>query len=324
MSGEADAPTRAPVPADRDRLAELGQLAGGLVHELKNPIGVVLLNAELLLGQLPAGLDPAAQERLEKRLHRIQDSARSLQSIVSSFLSFARPGRPDPDAVDVNRLLGALLDEQSDMLEMAGIAVSFHPDESLALLPADLHHLRSIFLNVITNAREALLARTGERRLLVITRSASGLVRVVIANNGPPLAERVAAHLFEPFTSDKEDGTGLGLAIVRRLVELHHGTVTASSDPDQGVSFSFEFPTPLGPAQARTELPMPAVEAEVREETWAVPSEGAEFGAPRPAVDSHAPRDDAETSPSTPAPKKPRRAKSTTAPNAERRTPNPD
>jgi signal transduction histidine kinase len=269
MTGEADAPTRAPVPADRDRLAELGQLASGLVHELKNPIGVVLLNAELLLGQLPAGLDPAAQERLEKRLHRIQDSARSLQSIVSSFLSFARPGRPDPDAVDVNRLLGALLDEQSDLLELAGITVNFHADEALALLPADLHHLRSIFLNVITNAREALLARTGERRLLVITRSASGLVRVVIANNGPPLAERVAAHLFEPFTSDKEDGTGLGLAIVRRLVELHHGTVTASSDPDQGVSFSFEFPTPLGPAQARTELPMPAVEAQVRDETTA-------------------------------------------------------
>ena len=322
---EAEAPTRNPVPAERDRLAELGQLAGGLVHELKNPIGVVLLNAELLLGQLPAGIDAAGRERLEKRLHRIQDSARSLQSIVSSFLSFARPGRPDPDAVDVNRLLGALLDEQSDLLEKSGITVNFHPDEALALLPADLHHLRSIFLNVITNAREALLARAGERRLLVITRSASGLVRVVIANNGPPLAERVAAHLFEPFTSDKEDGTGLGLAIVRRLVELHHGTVTASSDPDQGVSFSFEFPTPLGPAQARTELPMPAVEAEVREETTAIHRRkaGAERGG-RSAEGASPPRPDAAPAAAGRTTAKARRSKSTGTPRSAPRTPHSD
>ncbi|HAT10063.1 MAG TPA: hypothetical protein DCS97_05595, partial [Planctomycetes bacterium] len=75
--------------------------------------------------------------------------------------------------------------------------------------------------------------------------------------------ERVAAHLFQPFTSDKEGGTGLGLAIVRQLVELHHGTVHVSSDKDAGVSFTIELPTPLGPARPRVELPMPVAEAVV-------------------------------------------------------------
>jgi two-component system, NtrC family, sensor kinase len=273
MTGAAIEPdggdsNRFALPADRDRLTEIGRLAGGLVHELKNPIGVVMLNAELLLNQaVPATADLAERERLEKRLRRILDSARSLQSIVQSFLSFARPSRPDPDAVDLNRLLEALLDEQSDLLEQAGITVTFHPDQGLAALPADIHHLRSMFLNVIINAREALLERPAERKLLVVTRGGHDSVRVVIANNGPPFDERVAAHLFEPFSSHKEDGTGLGLAIVRRLVELHHGTVTASSDPQQGVSFTFEFPTLLGPAKARTELPLPEAEAQVREET---------------------------------------------------------
>ncbi len=252
------------LPSDRDRLAELGQLAGGLVHELKNPVGVILLNAELLLTQLPHTLTPAEREKHQKRLTRIADSARSVQEIVQSFLSFARPGQPDPDAVDINGLLKGLLDEQSDALEKSQVAVSFHPDENLALLAADTHHLRSIFLNVIANAREALTDRADDRRLLVITRSAPQMVRVVIANNGPPITERVATHLFQPFASSKEGGTGLGLAIVRRLVELHHGTVTASSDPLQGVSFTFEFPTELGPAKAKAELPMPTVEAEVR------------------------------------------------------------
>jgi len=256
---------------DRDRLAELGQVAGDLVHELKNPIGVITLNAELLLGEPSPAMPAAEREKQAKRLKRILDSARSLQSIVQSFLSFARPARPDPDAVDLNALLAELLEEQADLLEQARIHVSFHRDEALSMLPADVHHLRSIFLNVISNAREALLERPlsdGEstRKLLVITRAGKGSARVVIANNGPPFDERVAAHLFEPFVSSKEDGTGLGLAIVRRLVELHQGTVTASSDPTQGVSFTLEFPTPLGPAKARTELPMPTVEARVRDD----------------------------------------------------------
>jgi two-component system, NtrC family, sensor kinase len=262
------------VPDDRDRLAELGRIAGSLVHELKNPVGVILLNAELMQKQISDALPPAEREREEKRLRRIIDAARSVQGIVQSFLAFARPGQPDPDAVDVNVLLEELLEEQKEALEAAHVHVSFHPDEHLALLAADRLHLRSIFLNILANAREALVTRAEDRRLLVVTRSAPQLVRVVIANNGPPFDERVAAHLFEPFMSSKEEGTGLGLAIVRRLVEMHHGTVTASSDKAQGVSFTLEFPTDLGPAKARTELPLPSVEAQVRDDA-ATPPHGA-------------------------------------------------
>jgi two-component system, NtrC family, sensor kinase len=251
------------VPTDRDRLADLGQIAGGLVHELKNPIGVILLNAELMLNQISPSLSASEREREEKRLNRIIDSARNVQSVVQSFLSFSRPGRLDPDAIDVNKLLQSLLDDQSELLEQASIQISFHPDDNLSFLAADRAHLRSIFLNVITNAREALLLRKDDRRLLVVTRSGKNTVRIVIANNGPPFDDRIAAHLFQPFSTNKDDGTGLGLAIVQRLVELHHGTVTASSDASRGVSFTFEFPTELGPAKPRTELPLPTVESEV-------------------------------------------------------------
>ncbi len=252
------------VPTDRDRLAELGQIAGGLVHELKNPIGIILLNAELMQKQMSPSLSNNEREKEEKRLQRIIDSARNVQNVVQSFLSFARPGHLDPDAVDVNKLMRTLLDEQTELFEQASITSSFHPDDNLQLLAADIGHLRSIFLNVITNAREALLLRKDDRRLLVVTRGGKNVVRIVVANNGPPFDERIEAHLFQPFLTSKDDGTGLGLAIVKRLVELHHGTVTASSDALRGVSFTFEFPTTLGPAKARKELPLPMVEAEIR------------------------------------------------------------
>jgi signal transduction histidine kinase len=167
--------------------------------------------------------------------------------------------------VDLNHLLESLIDEQTDLNAQAGVEVVYKPDSNLPQVPGDALHLRSVLLNILVNAREALTGQDGERRVLIVTRNLPGMARVVIANNGPPLPEKVAARLFEPFTTSKEGGTGLGLAIVRRLVELHHGTVTVSSDADQGVSFTFEFPTPLGPAKRRVELQLPDAEAHIHD-----------------------------------------------------------
>jgi len=253
-----------------DRLMELGRIAGGLAHEIKNPLGVVSLNADLLREQVVKTMSEGVErDKMLRRVSRISESTRSLLAIVQSFLQFARPGRPDPAAVDLNAIIHELIDEQSEANAAASVTIAFRPDDGLAAVPADPAQLAAVFRNILVNAREALQLREGERRILIATRGAHGSVRVVIANNGPAIPERVAAHLFQPFTSDKENGTGLGLAIVRQLVELHHGTVHVSSDKDAGVSFTIELPTPLGPAKPRVELPMPMVEAVVTSERTA-------------------------------------------------------
>ncbi|MFW5829091.1 MAG: histidine kinase dimerization/phospho-acceptor domain-containing protein, partial [Planctomycetota bacterium] len=93
----------------RDRLAEIGQLASGLVHELKNPLGAISLTVEMLLDQCARGsLD---ETRTRRRLERIADGTRELHNIVTSFLAFARPGRVDRDRVDVNQVLADLVEE---------------------------------------------------------------------------------------------------------------------------------------------------------------------------------------------------------------------
>ncbi len=242
------------LPDDQDRLADLGRIAGALIHELKNPLGTMLLNAELLSAQDVAELPEPARSRAAKRLARIHGAGAALQHTVTAFLAFARPGRLDTDAVDCNRLLAGLIEEGAEHDTQAQVEVAFHPDESLPMVPGDRHHLRSVFANIISNAREALAARAEDRRVLILTRAAPGSARIVIANNGPPLPERVATRLFEPFVTGREGGTGLGLAIVRRLVELHGGTVTVTSDKDQGVSFTIELPTSLPAARQRTAL----------------------------------------------------------------------
>lgn len=266
MSDQVDRKQAPPLPfalpqdeASRDRLAELGQLASGLVHELKNPLGAIVLNVQLLQDQCQrGGLDRA---KVAARLDRIAHGTHQLDVTIASFLAFARPGRPDRTRVDVNQLLEQILEEQAELLESAGIGVAFHSEEALHAVPADRSQLRSVFLNIILNASDALRLNPADRQrhLLVATRNRGKRISVVIANNGPPLSEKAAAHLFEPFFSEKEDGTGLGLAIVRRIVELHRGKVSASSDPTQGVSFTIELPTTLGPARGRKELPTPQI-----------------------------------------------------------------
>lgn len=248
------------LPKDPDqitRLAELGQLASGLSHEIRNPLGVVKLNVDMLIQQLA---DPGVaidREKTLRRLKRARSAASQLEDLVNSFLGYARPGRPDRDRSDCNKILDAILHEESEAFEQAQIQVNYAPAQDLFAMPGDSRMLTSIFRNIILNARDALLERPDNRRLVIATRNRHGAIRVVIANNGPPLAESIAAHLFQPFHSTKDQGTGLGLAIVGRLVELHGGKVTAMSDPQQGVSFTIEFPTSLGPAKALSELPLP-------------------------------------------------------------------
>jgi len=246
--------------ASRDRLAELGQLAGALVHEIKNPLGAIDLNAELASGQLAQ--EEIDRDKLARRLERIRLSSRHLQDIVESYLAYARPGRPDRDRIDLNAILAEIIEEHAEVFAAAATKVVFRPDDDLLAVPADPGHLRSAFLNILLNGVDALAQRTEDRSLIVATRNRTESVVVVIANNGPPLSSNAAAHLFDPFYSEKEEGTGLGLAIVRRLVELHNGRVAVHSDPQQGVSFTIELPTNLGPVKGRIPLPIAAKEVE--------------------------------------------------------------
>ncbi|MFW5830309.1 MAG: sensor histidine kinase [Planctomycetota bacterium] len=253
-------------PAHRDRLAELGQLASGLVHELKNPLSAISLTVEMLLQQCQQ--DQFDNERTRRRLERIADGTKQLHNIVTSFLAFARPQRASHDRIDVNGILEDLVTNMDEQLQAHRIRVDLRLHPALSAVAADSEHLISVFRNILLNAVEALEQRDQDRRILIVTRNGRNEIRVMIANNGPALSATQASHLFDPFFSNKEGGTGLGLAIVKRLVEMHHGSITVSSSIEQGVSFTIEFPTTLGPARPLEELPSPMTEAhaEIRDE----------------------------------------------------------
>jgi two-component system, NtrC family, sensor histidine kinase HydH len=247
---------------DRDRLAALGQMAAGLAHEIKNPLGAIK-GAAQLLGEDHAGskLDPSSLEFVGIILEEVE----RLDRVVGSVLDYARPSQGNPFVIDINaavrRMAQLLLSERKE-----GINIEVKLAEQLTPIRADPEQLRQVLINLVRNAIQAM---NGRGTVTITTwqrhgwrpgwsgRSAgSDWVEIAVRDEGPGIQPQVLENLFVPFFTTKTKGTGLGLAISQRLVESMGGRILVASQPGQGSTFSVVVPassdslTPLpgGPA----------------------------------------------------------------------------
>ncbi|MHB2017927.1 MAG: sensor histidine kinase [Candidatus Xenobia bacterium] len=205
-----------------------GHLAAGMAHELNNPLGTILLNAELLLEE---ALSDDAREAAE----RILQAARACKGTVEALLGYARARGPS----------------RVDLLQVAEDARRFNQVElSRAEVIARVHgpsvqvvahrgHLLGALTNLLLNARDALAARPGPRTVEMEV-GTDGTLR--IRDNGPGIPPEVLAHLFEPYATGKASGTGLGLYVSRELVRQSGGDIGCESTP-QGTTFTIRLRT---------------------------------------------------------------------------------
>lgn len=250
---------------ERDRLAALGQMAAGLAHEIRNPLGAIKGAAEFV-APLPGGKVP---DDAGDFLRIIVDETKRLNRVVSQFLDYARPFRGDMQLLDVNEvtrkievLLRPLLDEQVSARsgdQEPGASPELVPEVVLDLAPdlprlrGDAEQLRQVFLNLALNAVQAMLdaPQAGARGVLTI---ATGLrhggrlgapmqhVEIRFQDTGPGIAPSAMKNLFIPFFTTKEKGTGLGLPISQRIVENHGGFIEPRSRPGSGATFTVVLP----------------------------------------------------------------------------------
>jgi signal transduction histidine kinase len=222
------------------RLAGVGELAASIAHELNNPLGTVSLRVEGLLAKTPPD-DPR-----RKPLEVIDQEVARMARLVGNLLQFSRAGRDQVSTVDVCEELTKTIELTDHHLRKRQIRVE--PDFAPGVPPiyADRQHLRQVFLNLVTNAADAMPAggrlvprvRTGELPGPVPA------VVVEVSDTGVGIAPEDLPRVTDPFFTTKEEGkgTGLGLAICKRIVRQHQGKLEVESQPGEGTTVRVTLP----------------------------------------------------------------------------------
>ena len=223
-----------------EKLSAIGELISGIAHELNNPLTGVMGYSQLL--QMRGDLDERARDSLVK----INNLATRCQKIVQNLLSFARKQKPERTLTSVNEILDRTVELRSYELQVNNIEILLELDPHLPRTIADAHQLQQVFLNVITNAEQAMLEAKGRGRLTIRTRSdsAGGRVIIEIADDGPGIPEQHLTRIFDPFFTTKEvgKGTGLGLSLSYGIIKEHAGNIYARSRLGEGSTFVIELP----------------------------------------------------------------------------------
>jgi len=218
----------------RERLAALGEMAAGVAHEIRNPLGGIRLYASLLerdLRDRPRELD---------LVHRIDVGVRTLESIVGDILAFASGPEPTMERVALTSILESVSIHAAANRESSGAQLQISPTCEGIELVCDPGQMERAVLNLVVNALEAA-GHGGTAWIRCESGSGRG-ISIVVEDDGPGLAPEVAQRVFNPFYTTKDSGTGLGLAIVHRIVEMHGGSVQVGSRAGGGASFSISLP----------------------------------------------------------------------------------
>ena len=221
----------------KERLAALGEMAAGMAHEIRNPLGGIQLYASLLAKDVSA-MPPSLQ-----LVHKISGGVRRLEGLVSQVLHFTRESQVSRAETDLAEIIATALELAEPKLIERGVEVQLRGEARL-IVRADEQLLGQAVLNLLLNGIEAMeiggilfvqfagaTEEDGEGRQ----------VKLTIRDSGPGIPPAILDRIFNPFFTTKETGTGLGLSIVHRIVDAHDGTITVTNPPGGGACFEIRI-----------------------------------------------------------------------------------
>jgi len=216
------------------RVEAMGALAGGLAHELRNPLAIVRAMAEEI------STEAAVSDRARQNADDIVNETNRLGNLVTHFLSLSQaPGVSSSETMDISAELVRVADLlRKSVAENVQIVTS--NIETRLLVKADERALRQLFLNLLLNAQDAVKGRSGMIRISAKPRR--GFAEVIIGDNGPGIPAKELARVFEPFFTTRSTGSGLGLAISRSIVENLGGTIEIRSQVGEGTEVVLMLP----------------------------------------------------------------------------------
>jgi two-component system NtrC family sensor kinase len=222
--------------AQSEKLAAVGQLAAGLAHEINNPLTAIIANAQLLNREIPV------EDDKQELVDLILRAGNRASQVVRNLLDLARKEQYDLAPVDVNETIRRSLTFVQHEFTKRNINLIYEPTPELPKVMASQDHLQGVWLNLITNALDALDGEPGELR--IITRQQGNEVRVMVSDSGKGMPPERLTRIFEPFYTTKAPGrgTGLGLSVVHRVIKQHGGRILVDSQLEVGTRFTVILP----------------------------------------------------------------------------------
>jgi two-component system sensor histidine kinase HydH len=217
-----------------ESLAEVGQVAAGLAHELRNPLTAIKMLVQ-------ANREDAESQGLPAEdLGVIEQEIRRMEDRLNVFIDFARPPRPERRLVDLKEVVDQTLALVGGRARKQRVALKYEPPATATEVEADGEQLRQLLVNLALNALD-VMPRGGVLEM-EIRPDADGHIEVVVLDTGPGIPPRHSPRLYEPFFTSKETGLGLGLVVSQRIAHDHGGTLHATNRPQGGARFVLRLP----------------------------------------------------------------------------------
>lgn len=238
----------------KEKLASVGQLAAGVAHEINNPLGSVLLYADILCKETPE-----ENEQQREDLQMIIREASRCKTIVNDLLNFSRQNEVLAQDTDLNAMIRALAEEQSKLEFYQNIHIQTDLEPNLSAIQADPLQLHQVLTNLMNNAAEAM-PDGGMLTLRTRSEPASGFVTVEVEDDGVGISKENMKKIFTPFFTTKPigKGTGLGLAIIYGIVKMHRGQLSVQSEVGKGTTFTItlrkQLTAPIEPSGSGSTL----------------------------------------------------------------------
>jgi len=215
-----------------EKLAAIGELAGGLGHELRSPLGAIRFSADFLKTKL----GDTADEKVRRHLDLLEKQVDACDKTVADVLDFSRPGKLNIEEIHINQVIQEVIQANTPP---RNVEVSTSLADSLSPATADAGQMGRVLSNLVTNAIQAM-PRGGRLSLSTIGRGR--FVEVRITDTGMGIPDGKLDKIFEPLFTTKAKGIGLGLAIVKTLVDRQNGTIEVESQVGKGTTFTVKLP----------------------------------------------------------------------------------
>jgi len=219
-----------------DRLAAMGELTAGVAHEVRNPLGVIRASVQLLEDSRG---DPV---RTSEAAEVIKQEIDRLDRVIKALLDFGRPSKPTMVRTDLNEVLNDVVLFTNRFAKQSDVVIEERLQDDLLPVRGDPDQLKQVFLNLVTNAVQAM-ERTGGT-IIIETHDAGEYVEVSVCDDGPGISQGDLSKVFDPFFTKRAEGTGLGLTIVHRIIDEHEGHIEVDSRPS-GTVFRVTLPALL-------------------------------------------------------------------------------